>query len=216
MIAVSVDGVADHKKWIGDIEETQNAKMNFPIIGDQDRKVATLYDMIRVLNSEPDADALLETILELALRAVDADRGMIFLREDREGPGHGEFSVHLSRNLESETVLDAEAFSRRIVESAGQGRSILALDAGRDERFRDLASVSLYQIRSLMCVPLRSRGRVIGTVYLDSRKDGHLFTPEDLRFVEALADQAALAIENARLHEVERQARARAEEADHA
>src|SRR5580765_3972312 len=50
-----------------------------------------------------------------------------------------------------------------------------------------------------MCVPLRSRGRVIGTVYLDSRKDGRLFTQDDLRFVEALADQAALAIENARL-----------------
>jgi thioredoxin-dependent peroxiredoxin len=46
MIAVSVDGVEDHKKWIGDIEETQGAKMNFPIIGDQERKVAGLYDMI--------------------------------------------------------------------------------------------------------------------------------------------------------------------------
>ena len=46
MLAVSVDGVADHKKWIGDIEETQNATMNFPILGDSDRKVAKLYDMI--------------------------------------------------------------------------------------------------------------------------------------------------------------------------
>jgi Nif-specific regulatory protein len=162
-------------------------------------RLSTLYDMIRVLNSEPDADGLLETILDLALRAVEAERGMVFLREDREGPGQGAFSVHLSRNLETETMRDAEAFSRRIVEAAGQGRSILALDAGNDERFRDLASVSLYQIRSLMCVPLRSRGRVIGTVYLDSRKDGRLFTQDDLRFVEAFADQAALAIENARM-----------------
>lgn len=46
MIAVSVDGVSDHKKWIGDIEETQSTKMNFPIIGDEGRKVAQLYDMI--------------------------------------------------------------------------------------------------------------------------------------------------------------------------
>jgi len=46
MLAVSVDGVADHKKWIGDIEETQGASMNFPILGDSDRKVAKLYDMI--------------------------------------------------------------------------------------------------------------------------------------------------------------------------
>jgi Nif-specific regulatory protein len=162
-------------------------------------RLVTLYDMIRVLNSEPDAEGLLETILDLALRSVEAERGMVFLRDDREGPGQGEFSVHLTRNLESETVRDAESFSRRIVAAAGQGRSLLALDAGSDERFRDLASVSLYQIRSLMCVPLRSRGRVIGTVYLDSRKDGRLFTQDDLRFVEAFADQAALAIENSRL-----------------
>jgi alkyl hydroperoxide reductase subunit AhpC len=46
MLAVSVDPVAEHEKWIGDIEETQNASMNFPILGDADRKVAALYDMI--------------------------------------------------------------------------------------------------------------------------------------------------------------------------
>jgi thioredoxin-dependent peroxiredoxin len=46
MVAVSVDSVADHKKWIPDIEETQSTKMNFPILGDAERKIATLYDMI--------------------------------------------------------------------------------------------------------------------------------------------------------------------------
>ncbi|MCA9585518.1 MAG: peroxiredoxin [Myxococcales bacterium] len=46
MIAVSVDDVASHNKWIGDIEDTQDTKMNFPILGDADKKVATLYDMI--------------------------------------------------------------------------------------------------------------------------------------------------------------------------
>jgi len=46
MIAVSVDDVASHKGWIGDIEETQHAKMNYPILADPDRKVASLYGMI--------------------------------------------------------------------------------------------------------------------------------------------------------------------------
>lgn len=46
MIAVSVDGVEDHKRWIGDIDETQGSQLSFPIIGDADQKVATLYDMI--------------------------------------------------------------------------------------------------------------------------------------------------------------------------
>ncbi len=45
-IGVSVDPVDSHNKWIGDIEETQGVKMNFPILGDADKKVAKLYDMI--------------------------------------------------------------------------------------------------------------------------------------------------------------------------
>ena len=45
-IAVSVDSVTDHNSWIGDIEETQSTTVNFPIIGDPERKVASLYEMI--------------------------------------------------------------------------------------------------------------------------------------------------------------------------
>jgi len=45
-LALSVDDVESHKRWIKDIEETQNVKLNFPILADADRKVATLYDMI--------------------------------------------------------------------------------------------------------------------------------------------------------------------------
>jgi thioredoxin-dependent peroxiredoxin len=45
-IGVSVDDVPSHKKWVSDIEETQNTKLNFPILGDNDKKVAKLYDMI--------------------------------------------------------------------------------------------------------------------------------------------------------------------------
>jgi Nif-specific regulatory protein len=167
-------------------------------------RLLALYDMIRALNSETDPDALLEAILGMALNAVGAERGMILLK-DRAETG---FTVHVARNVESETERDAQAYSRRIVEAAGAGRSIIAMDAGSDDRFRDLASVSLYGIRSLMCVPLRSRGRIVGTVYLDSRRDGALFSERDLRFLEAFADHAALALENVRVRaELERENR---------
>jgi alkyl hydroperoxide reductase subunit AhpC len=46
VVAVSVDDVPSHRGWIGDIEETQHAKMNFPILGDPERKIADLYGMI--------------------------------------------------------------------------------------------------------------------------------------------------------------------------
>ncbi len=162
--------------------------------GGDNRRLLALYEMIRALNSETDPDMLLESILDMALRAVSAERGMILLRESTGDA----FSVRLARNLESETEKDAEEYSRGIVARAGAGKSVLAMDAGEDERFRDLKSVSMYGIRSLMCVPLRSRSAIIGTVYLDSRREGTLFTREDLRFIEAFADHAALALQNAR------------------
>ncbi|HEY3857430.1 MAG TPA: peroxiredoxin [Verrucomicrobiae bacterium] len=46
VLAVSVDPLDSHQKWVGDINETQACSMNFPIIADSDRKVATAYDMI--------------------------------------------------------------------------------------------------------------------------------------------------------------------------
>lgn len=51
-LGLSVDPLSDHKAWVGDIEETQNQKLNFPIIADADRSVATLYDMVHP-NSDP-------------------------------------------------------------------------------------------------------------------------------------------------------------------
>lgn len=54
MLALSVDGVESHKNWIRDIEETQNTEVNFPIIADEDKKIADLYDMIH-----PNADSTL-------------------------------------------------------------------------------------------------------------------------------------------------------------
>ena len=46
IIGLSVDPVDSHRSWIGDINETQNTTVNFPLIADPDRKVANLYDMI--------------------------------------------------------------------------------------------------------------------------------------------------------------------------
>ena len=54
VLALSVDGLESHKGWIGDINETQNTTVNFPIIADEDRKVSALYDMIH-----PNADSKL-------------------------------------------------------------------------------------------------------------------------------------------------------------
>ena len=65
VMALSVDGVESHKDWIKDINETQNTSVNFPIIADEDRKVADLYDMIH-----PNADNTL-TVRSVYIIAPD-------------------------------------------------------------------------------------------------------------------------------------------------
>ena len=157
-----------------------------------DRQLGALYTMIRKLNSHGDPESMLESILDMALEVVRAERGMVLLRDD-----DGDFSVHLARNLEHETIADAGAFSSGIVAQAGAGKAVLCLDARNDSRFNELKSVSLYGIHALMCVPLRTHDKIVGAVYVDSKEDG-LFTPDDLRFLEAFADHAALALANAR------------------
>jgi thioredoxin-dependent peroxiredoxin len=52
VMALSVDGLIDHKNWIQDINETQHTTVNFPLIADEDRKVSELYDMIHPNASE--------------------------------------------------------------------------------------------------------------------------------------------------------------------
>jgi Nif-specific regulatory protein len=177
-----------------------------------DRRLSALYEMIRVLNSETDPDALLESILDMALAAVKAERGLVLLRE----PGDAGLAVKLARNLDPEVEVEVGSFSRGVVTRAAAGESLLVLDAGRDERFRDLRSVSVFGIRSLMCVPLRSRNEVVGAVYLDSRHEAGLFTRADLRFLEAFAEHATLALDNSRrraeLEQANRRLRAAAQQ----
>ncbi len=66
VIGVSVDDVNSHRGWIKDIEETQSTRMNFPILGDGDRKVASLYDMIH-----PEAN---DTLTVRSVFIIDANK----------------------------------------------------------------------------------------------------------------------------------------------
>jgi len=66
VIGLSVDPVTDHARWAGDIEETQGAKLNFPLIGDADRSISGLYDMIH-----PNAN---DTLTVRSVFVIDASK----------------------------------------------------------------------------------------------------------------------------------------------
>ena len=167
-----------------------------PAAGDAaHRMLSTLFEITQVMNSIHDPEELLDKVMDLAIESVGAERGLIF-QPTEDG---GDMEPVVARNVERQTIRDATAYSRSILREVGRGRSILTHDAEHDARFRDYRSVVRFRIRSLMCVPMNLRGRVIGTVYVDTRAPGVVFTPEHLKFLEAFATQAASAVENARL-----------------
>jgi Nif-specific regulatory protein len=162
-----------------------------------DKEVRTLFEISQIINSILDLQPLLEKIMDLVIETLGAERGLIILFDRATG----EPKPVVARNLEKETITDALKYSAGVVREAEKGKAFLSTDAGADERFKDFKSVLLYQIKSFMCVPLRIRDTVQGTVYVDSRKLTTLFDDEDLEFLQAFANQAAVAIENARLYE---------------
>lgn len=159
------------------------------------RILDTMHHVIEALTSLRDTEAMLQQVMDLALELLGAERGLILLfPEDGSKP-----RVAACRNVEEQTIADAITYSCTVVDQGRLGRSLASADARQDPRLKDFASVSQLQIRSILCVPMQARERVIGTVYLDSRSRIIGFDEDDLHFLEAFAQHAATTLDNSRM-----------------
>jgi Nif-specific regulatory protein len=157
---------------------------------------AVLYEVLKVVNSTLDLDEVLNRAMDLVLDRLGAERGMIVLanRITRE------LEVAVARNLGREDEDEGRKLSESVVRRVIETREpVLAADALTDGRFAGAESIVARHILSILCVPLAIRDRLAGAIYVDHRKSRHLFGPGELEFLIAFADQAAIAIENARL-----------------
>jgi transcriptional regulator with GAF, ATPase, and Fis domain len=150
----------------------------------------------RALNSELDPAKLFDMIVDHAIDIVKAERGFLLLRG-----ADGTFDFAASRNFAGDSVAGSELeISRSLANRAiADGEAICAVNCAEDERFRDVQSISILGLRSVLCIPMRDRDAVIGAIYLDNRLARRAFGNEDMRMLEALADHAAVAVRNARL-----------------
>ena len=162
-------------------------------------ELESLLALNKVLASELDLQRLLGILMETCLRITGAERGFLLLNEG------GKARVAISRNIDQEEVRDAaEKISRSITREVLQsGKPVLLDDAGRDERAKENGRTSIMklQLRSVLSVPLRHRDDIIGAMTLDNRFEAGRFTRHSLGLVETIADQATIAIINARLFE---------------
>lgn len=161
-------------------------------------KLRVLLEVSQELASPEGYAALPAKILELLLKIMSVDRAVLLLVDEQTGklePKAYQFS-----NPETNPNLDF--YSSRITNFVlKQGDAIISDDVLGDRRFDSSMSIIQQSIQAAMCAPLKPRDRVIGVLYVDNLSRGSAYNQEDLEFLSSLANQAAIAIENANLYQ---------------
>src|SRR2546421_9424911 len=160
-------------------------------------ELETLYSIARVLNSTLEFDEVLRLVMDQVISVVNAERGFLML----VNPATHELEFTIARDKRMRTI-DEKAFkiSRSTVNRVVRTREpLLTDDAQIDAALKAQESIMAYGIRSIMCAPLVVRDNCIGAVYVDSRINANLFVPKHRELLLAFCNQAAIAIDNARL-----------------
>src|SRR4030081_2979344 len=157
-----------------------------------------LYELARDLSSSLELDVVLLKVMDRVITLMKASRGFIVLVD----PDTGKLSVQMSggeADLEnSRQFLGSRTVIERVVKT---GQAVVSTDASLDDRFKGQQSVILQGLRSIIAVPLVTKGKVIGAVYVDNPFRASIFEEDDTEFLQAISDLAAIAIDNARQYE---------------
>lgn len=147
----------------------------------------------RAFNSSQGYEQALDRVLKVTCDALGAERGLFLL--NRGGPIP---SVEAARGPEALSQRGL-AFSETVVQTVlSNGEPLLSMDVQADVELGDAASLQVMGTLSVLCVPLQSRGRNFGLLYLDSSISKGAFQESDLALATVIADLAASCIE--RLH----------------
>ncbi len=167
-------------------------------------KLRGLLEITANLSKTLELEALLPKIVDSLFHLFrQADRAFLILAEDAPTPNTPPRllpNVIKTRRAADESTA---RFSRSIVRQClEKGQAFLSGDATKDDRVQLSQSVVDFRIRSVMCAPLSGvSGKPFGVIQLDTQDRSKKFSEDDLKFLCGVANQASIAMENARLHE---------------
>lgn len=155
-----------------------------------------LAEVGQVINSSLEIDEVLRFVMDNIVRLTKAERGFLMLRNEE-----GEMVARVARNWEMESINSNEKnVSRSVVQRViDTGESVVTTNAQEDQRFVGQESIVAFNLRSILCVPLKVKNDLIGVIYADNRIRAGIFAETEKDLLEAFANQAAVAIDNARL-----------------
>ena len=177
-----------------------------------------LLSLVQALNSTLVLSQVLEQVIDAVMQITRAERGFLLLVEGGAGPSHplvAGLQVRVGRRRgaslpEGEMTGLSTSVVRRAMET---GETVATGNAAADPSLGEAPSIILMDLRTIVCIPLRSPRaedgegglpRAVGAIYVDNQTTSSPFSTDSLKTVEALARHAALAIENALLFEREK------------
>lgn len=160
-------------------------------------QLRALQDVGAMINSSLDLDQVLVVVMDAIIDLTKAERSILLLKDEETGA----LDVRVYRNMDRETLEKSSFdFSRSIVSAVAEsGEPIVTMNAMSDSRFAAQESIISYNLRSILCVPLKIKEMIIGVIFADNRVQSGVFGDTDRDLLSSFGNQAAVAIENARL-----------------
>ena len=181
------------RTMIGTAQPTQDELL---AMGRAYRRLAALYRASKLIASDFNLAKRLAAVLDTAIEVMQADRGFVLLCDEASAG----LRVSLAREMGQD--LAASSPSMGIAGKAAiDGEPILMGSALTDQELGMRESVIRQAITSAMAAPLKLEDRILGSLYVDTRKPDVTFKEEDLELFAALASQLAMAIDNVQLYE---------------
>jgi signal transduction histidine kinase len=182
--------------------------------------LGVMYETTQAISRILDPNELLERIMELIFKSLDADCGCIMLRASHPQDATAGADLISSAELEPRAVRWRDGakrqekipVSRTVMDHVlREKEGVLISDAAQDERFQAVQSIVRFGVREVICVPMKGRHETLGVLYLDTRTSAReviaggnptgKFTADHLALAAAIAHQAALAVEETRYHQ---------------
>lgn len=201
-VSLAHDDLNDIEPILEDLAQLSNALANSSQQAarqsEEHANYLALANINQLLNSSLKVNDVLRVVMDTIVRLTGAERGFLMLEDENE-----QLSIHIARNWERESLDEVDTeLSRTVVNQVlAEGQPVLTTNAQQDPRFDDQESVISLNLRSILCVPLKLKDLTIGVIYADNRLREGLFTETEKTLLSAFANQAAVAIENARLFE---------------
>jgi transcriptional regulator with GAF, ATPase, and Fis domain len=167
-------------------------------VPDQKNNIEHLFKIIREMIPERDLDTLLEKVINASTQILGADRALLFLFDQKNKSLVFKFGV----NIEEALIGEAHQFSSSVLEKAKRGETIMTSDSQEEDDFSDSESIQTFDIKTVLCAPIMTNGKLFGVIYADTR-GSEIFLDDEMReyflsFVDFMAEVIEGAVD---LHE---------------